>query len=339
MERIEGQLIDQKHLAKQVLSWITCAKRPLTMMELQHALAVEVGESTLDRDNLPQAEDMVSVCAGLVVIDEETGIIRLVHYTTQEYFERTQERWFPNARTDITTICLTYLSFSIFESGFCESDEAFEERILFNPLYDYAANNWGNHARDISNLCYGMIDFLASFPKVEASIQAVMAVKRSSARQYSQDVPRQVVGLHLAAYFGVKEAVYTLLEHWRTEVCDSHGQTPLLWAVRGGHEAVVQLLLEKGADIEARDHSGQTALLWAAENGHRAVVQLLLEKGADIEARDHSGQTALLWAAENGHEAVVQLLLEKGADIEADKVALLLAAKNGHRAVVQLLLE
>ena len=343
MKRIESQLGDQEDLAKQVLSWITHAKRPLTMMELQYALAVGVGESALDQDNLPYIEDMVSVCAGLVTIDEGTGIIRLVHYTTQEYFERTQKRWFPNAKTDITTICLAYLSFKIFESGFCESDEAFEERILFNPLYDYAANNWGNHARDISHLCYGMIDFLVSLPKVEASSQAVMAVKRLSARQYSQDVPRQVVGLHLAAYFGVKEAVYTLLKHWRVEVCDSHDQTPLLWAVRGGHEAVVQLLLDKGADIEARDHSGRTALWMAAKHGHKAVVQLLLDKGANIEARNHSGQVALSSAAQHGHEAVVQLLLEKGANIQArnhsGQTALLWAAENGHEAVVRLLLK
>ena len=51
---------------------------------------MEVGESNLDEDNLPEIEDMVSVCAGLVTIDEESNVIRLVHYITQEYFKRTQ---------------------------------------------------------------------------------------------------------------------------------------------------------------------------------------------------------------------------------------------------------
>ena len=54
-------------------------------------LQLEVGESELDEENLPEIEDMVSVCAGLVTVDEESEIIRLVHYTTQEYFERTQK--------------------------------------------------------------------------------------------------------------------------------------------------------------------------------------------------------------------------------------------------------
>src|SRR5271170_7755755 len=106
MKRIEGQVLYQEKLAKQVLSWITFAKRPLTTSELQHALAVEVGEPKLNEENFSQIKDMVSVCAGLVRVDEESGIIRLVHYTTQEYFERTQKSWFPHAETDITKTCI-----------------------------------------------------------------------------------------------------------------------------------------------------------------------------------------------------------------------------------------
>ena len=90
MERIEAQDADSRELAEHVLMWIICAKRHLIIVELQHALAVEVGEPELDEENLPQIEDMVSVCAGLVTVDEESNIIRLVHYTTQEYFEQTQ---------------------------------------------------------------------------------------------------------------------------------------------------------------------------------------------------------------------------------------------------------
>ena len=119
MERIEGQLADEEKLAKQVLSWITCAKRPLTTSELKHALAVEPEELQLDEENLCRVEDMVLVCAGLVTVDEKSSIVRLVHYTTQEYFNQTQGKWFPNAEANITTICVLYLLFDKFESGIC----------------------------------------------------------------------------------------------------------------------------------------------------------------------------------------------------------------------------
>ena len=145
MERIEGN-VDDRDLAKQVLSWITCAQRPLTKPELRHALGVKIGASKLDDGDLSEIEDMVSVCAGLVTVDEESDVIRLVHYTTQEYLERTLTSWCPNAHADITKICVSYLSFDAFTSGFCQTDKKFETKLQSYVLYDYAARNWGCHA-------------------------------------------------------------------------------------------------------------------------------------------------------------------------------------------------
>jgi hypothetical protein len=345
MERIDRQKSGFRLLAMKVLSWITYAKRPLTTLELQHALAVNIGDYELDEENLREINDMVSVCAGLVTIDEGTRVIRLVHYTTQEYFEWTQGKWFPNAETDITTICVTYLSFHVFESGFCQSDTEFEERLWLNQLYDYAAHNWGKHARESLTLCQQAICFLESEPKIEAASQALLAVKRYPEHStYSQNFPRQMTGLHLAAYFGLKEAIALLENGHDLNSKDSDGQTPLSWAAQNGHEAVVRLLLEKSAELETKDnHYGQTPLSWAARNGHEAVVALLLEKGVGLETKDkYFSQTPLSWAARNGHEAVVTLLLEKGAGLETkdsySQTPLSWAAQNGHEAVVTLLL-
>lgn len=69
MERIKAQGRDSQELAEQALSWIICALRPLSTLELQHALAVEIGESELDEENIPDIDKVVSVCAGLVTID------------------------------------------------------------------------------------------------------------------------------------------------------------------------------------------------------------------------------------------------------------------------------
>jgi hypothetical protein len=249
MERINGQMPGFRDLAKKVLAWIACAKRPLTTSEVQHALSVEVGEFELDEDNLPQIEDMVSVCAGLVTIDKKSSIIRLVHYSTQEYFQRTQRRWFQNAETEIATICVTYLSFNVFESGFCHTDVEFEERLQLNQLYDYATHNWGHHAREASTSCQEVIGFLESKLKTEAASQVLLAIKRYSGHsRYSQEVPWQMTGLHLAAYFGLYEVVNTLIRRGQSvDLKDSYRRTPLSWAARNWHKAVVKLLLEKGA--------------------------------------------------------------------------------------------
>ena len=348
MERIEGQVEDQKELAKQVLLWIACAKRPLTTLELQHALAVEFGELKLDEENLPQIEDMVSVCAGLVTVDEESNIIRLVHYTTQEYFERTWLSWFPNAQNDITTSCVTYLLFDAFDTGFCPTDEEFEARLRLNPLYEYAAHNWGHHVCAVSTEVEQLIlDLLENEAKISGCSQVMMASRRYLGdSSYSQKVPRQMTGVHLAAYFGLKEAMMALLKNRHDpDVKDTYGRTPLSWAAMNGHQTVMRLLLDKGAELESKDKAdGRTPLSWAAESGHKAAVKLLLEKGAELESKDkYYGRTPLFWAAEKGHETVVKLLLAKeGVDPDSTsdygQTPLSCAAKNGHEAVVKMLL-
>ncbi|KAL2014315.1 hypothetical protein VTN00DRAFT_1840 [Thermoascus crustaceus] len=306
MERIEGQVPDQKELAKQVLSWITCAKRQLTTVELQNALAVELGDVEFDKDNLPDLVDMVSVCAGLVTVDEQSDIIRLVHYTTQEYFERTWTSWFPNAHREIASICVTYLSFNSFKAGFCSTDEEFEARLYQYPLYSYAAENWGDHGRAQLMNEELVINLLDDIPKLDACVQGLLARKRDSGdREYSQRVPRQVTGLHLAACFGLESVVQRLIQHGnQTDVKDSFGRTPLSWAALYGHEAMVQLLLEKGVDPDSKDKD-------AAAGGYLQSVRMLLAKsGINPDSKDNFGRTAQSDATRRGKYDIVKLLLQ-----------------------------
>ena len=104
-----------------------------------------------------------------------------------------------------------------------------------------------------------------------------------------------------------------------------------LFAAAGrGDSSAIQPLLDKGANIEARNNDGLTALIVAAVSGQTETVRLLLDKGANIEAKNSNGDTALIFAAYNSRTDVMLLLLEKGADIEAkdnqDDTALLQAA-------------
>jgi hypothetical protein len=94
----------------------------------------------VDPDNVLTWRDLVSVCAGLVAVDRESDVIRLVHYTTQEYLERTRDAQNLSGKLLITTTCLTYLSFSAFQSGCCYGAEL-EARLQQNQFLDYAAKH------------------------------------------------------------------------------------------------------------------------------------------------------------------------------------------------------
>ena len=346
MRRIESQGTCCRRLAKKILTWAVYTKRILSISELQHAVAVQFSKLDLDKKFIPSVGIIGSICAGLITIDTQSDVVRLVHYTTQEYLERTEKDWFPKAETYVTMTCITYLSFKTFESGFCQTDEDFEERLQLNPLYNYAAQNWGNHARTASlEVEQSILDFLWSEAKVSASVQVLIASRNYGGYSgYSQNVPRQMIGVHIAAYFGLTGVVMALLKNRdHLNIKDGWDRTPLSWAAQQGHEMVVKLLLEKGAELEFKDMLGKTPLLWAAEEGHAAVVKLLLEKGAELESKDRRGRTPLSWAAQQGHEMVVKLLLEKGAELESKDrrgwTPLSWAAQQGHEMVVKLLLD
>ena len=154
---------------------------------------------------------------------------------------------------------------------------------------------------------------------------------------------RKRTPLRFAAGGGHRDVVQLLLEkNAEIETRDEFGRTPLNAAAELGHRDVVQFLLEKKAKIETIDGRGYSLLYVAAKSGHRNVVQLILEKRAEIETRDEFGRTPLNAAAESGHRDVVQFLLEKKAKIETIDgrgYSLHAAAESGHRDVVQFLLE
>jgi ankyrin repeat protein len=89
-------------------------------------------------------------------------------------------------------------------------------------------------------------------------------------------------------------------------------ETYLMLAASLGPLAVVDFLLDRGADIEGTDDLGETAMMRAAEAGHARIVERLLDRGADIN-RGWPQETALAKAQGHGHQTVVSLLLSRGA--------------------------
>ncbi|KAJ7488007.1 hypothetical protein FB451DRAFT_1025328, partial [Mycena latifolia] len=113
IERINRQSEDDKMLAHSTIAWVSNEKRPLDVSELREVLAVEPGTKRLDPEDLLEIDVVLSVCAGLVIVDQ-THTVRLIHYTVQHYLDHTKEMYFPTAQLDITRTCLIYLSFLVF---------------------------------------------------------------------------------------------------------------------------------------------------------------------------------------------------------------------------------
>ena len=74
-------------------------------------------------------------------------------------------------------------------------------------------------------------------------------------------------------------------------------------------------LIEKGADVNAKNKYEQTPLHLAAQYGHIETVKSLIENGADVNSKDKYGWTPLHYAAEEGHKEIVEYLIGKDADV------------------------
>ncbi|KAJ7233750.1 ankyrin repeat-containing domain protein [Mycena rebaudengoi] len=386
MARIESQNKDQKDIAWRALMWVVNAKRPLTVFELQEALAIEpdskvvsldtrfrssnsflVNSKALDADGLFDIKIILSVCVGLVIVDSSSRwsrfspgfrIVRLAHFTIQEYLDRAQPTRFPGAQTEITRNCLTYISyhdvgnfelawwkhpnrFLPYAFAYCLLHAVGEPEI---PLQDSIiqfledAHQWQPHHRRYEEPsqwqdAYWRIAYWSSVPSklwVAAlfGLQEVVRHLLETATSISEQ--EMTNSLTVAARWNCMGVVQLLMKHGANGNAPRPFISNALQALSAGHTDAVRLLLEHGADVNSQGGGFGTALQAASAMKTERIVQLLLEHGADVNLRGGYYGTALQAASVMGTERVVQLLLEHGADQ--------VKGEEGH-GVVQLLLE
>ncbi|KAI9679647.1 MAG: hypothetical protein M1829_001609 [Trizodia sp. TS-e1964] len=349
--------IDRREMAARILRWVVVAFRPLTLSELRIAVGATKGLSVnISWEKLMR--DLVSYCGYFLTIKENE--VNLIHQSAKDYLLRKTPDSNPEleifrvkeeaANLEIARKCFCYLQDGALAAGPVAIKTNAPYLELF-PMLSYAVLNWPGHSKALPR-SEDIFDLSLPFYNKKSAVRDSWLLTYWTSEGLWGS-PLSLTLLHLASFFGILPLAENLLEESclidKTKLLlfinklDNRGTTALIWAARGGHEAIVQLLLDKGANTEANDIYGGTALICAARGGHEAIVQLLLDKGANTEAKDDRKATALIRAARGGHEAIVQLLLDKGANTEANDIyggtALICAARGGHEAIVQLLLD
>jgi ankyrin repeat protein len=143
--------------------------------------------------------------------------------------------------------------------------------------------------------------------------------------------PTGQTGLYLALREPSPKVAEVLIDWPKTNVniLNSKDESALMLAALKDHQALVEKLIKKGADV---NKTGWTPLHYAASNGNPAIISLLLENSAYIDAESPNGTTPLMMAAMYGTPAAVKLLLEEGADPQLKNQQGLTALQFAQRA-------
>ncbi|KAH6909766.1 hypothetical protein BKA70DRAFT_175659 [Coprinopsis sp. MPI-PUGE-AT-0042] len=373
-KRIASQTEAKVLLAKKVLLWVINATRSLTVDELRHALATCPNTHRFDSSRLVQEGILLGLCRGLVGVEEETRLVRLVHYTAKNTLERLILETFPEPHAHLTAVCLARLAESGFQRKIVTYPWEFQQALEADPLLGYAYHSWSTHTQKslTSPLTAGRLtDFVAnchSFPFRHNCLDErdmifdvlgplhlvsffdlpIAFAGSDNLRNLNQGTTKQgETALHLACMQGNSNAVEELLQldDILVNALDIAGTAALMLAAGLGHEEATRVLLARpDIRVNAADEHGRTALIWAARNGHKGTLSLLISHpDIDVNQADDSSYTPLIKASETGNGGINTLLLSHpDVDVNAadwlERTALIIAAGNGHEGTVKLLL-
>ncbi|CAI7653375.1 unnamed protein product [Penicillium crustosum] len=346
--RVPAGLMDR---VKKILEIIVAARRPMTIQEMAMALGIATSsrspvtkQAGLDPIGL---DGKLRRWCGLFVFTNNSKIY-LIHQTAREFLIEKENSGNPNsafwdslthAEDQMAEICLKYL---LMENSEYDEDESGS---LTGCFLEYSAAHWPDHVRNMT---------LTSTQQKADQVHRLYDISGKpfsmwfpifwkTVRPYSK-IPG-MSALHLAAFNGHEQEVQFILIVDENDVNtpDDTNTYPVMWASLNGHDKIVQMLLERGADVNAQGGEYGNALQAACLRGYDKIVQMLLERGADVSAQGGEYGNALQAACAEGHDRIAQMLLERGTDVNAqgryDGNALRAACSKGNGKIVQMLLE
>ncbi|KAK9849299.1 hypothetical protein MYU51_014545 [Penicillium brevicompactum] len=297
--------------AVRILQFLTYANRPLSIEEAIDILVVDPSTDPFfdPSHRMPNPRDIMRLCASLVstVIitrrkrisehfygcNETVTVLQLAHLSVQQYLksERIQStfthgtrhigRLFENYLAELNSrrsIAIICLAYL----SYVGDQRTFVELRNDFPFSVFSSNNWRENARACEN---------------------DDAVRKGTSNLFLRQSQPYRVWVSLA----------NPEDHHRGFSIGA----PLYYASLAGSKHSVQLLLDKGVDINYHDHENDAALIVASYHGHQGIVKLLMDHDADIQSICQQRGSALHAASMGGHQTIVQMLLDRGANINS----------------------
>ncbi|KAM5447959.1 hypothetical protein McanCB49686_007423 [Microsporum canis] len=346
--------MNEKSTSLKLIQWVCFAERPLSLDELRWAMVVDAKldspfkslEESEDAASFPDDHEMIkrrakTLSCGLVEVVVQLSpewisppwfkpIVQLIHQSVKDFFlekgllmldngthlAKNSELAIGLAHYQLSRTCIRYFFMKeVTQSAAITRNELLSEF----PLLEYAIDSWHFHTNQseahdapqddlLDYFGLPLRDFTHNLERLNKIIRPHPILERGSSL------------LHIVSLYGMIGPLKAILKReanrdtFDINLRGSRGGTPLLWAVMGGDEAAVKLLLETGkVDVNARSLDGWTPSLYAARCGLKAIVKLLVDTGkVDInniedELRQGVIEYALLGRPKPTMESIVPL--------------------------------
>lgn len=216
MRRIGEQETGSAETAKQTLTWVYYARRPLKMDQLREALAVEIGDRDR-KENGNSGTAVIDCCLSFVTYEKSTGIVRFLHPSVPRWLGNHNEKLLSEGSLAMT--CLSYLNFDVFEEP-CTNFTSIEKRVQQYRFSLYAAAYWATHARNDGTQTVAIKDAILKTFRT--------AGKRNSMHQLSTIISERSLSFQFQSYFHWslertfgKSLFHILVDKRSTSVCMS----------------------------------------------------------------------------------------------------------------------
>ena len=287
IKKQDTQSNTRANLGLSVLLWLSSAKRALTARELQIAVAISPQEGRMDE--LTDPDFFVDCCFGLVIRDENTDIIRLVHQSVYEYLQSREEPLFPNGPSVIARSCIWYSLQTLPRVvGVLNSDQvpalSSVQRPWIPVFFGYSTAFCMVHADESQDSVLVPYIRQSFTPSVLSDWARSVGLVRTLGSWGIQESTAKILNegctlLHIAVVFEVRMLVEDILRKLdiNANARDRKGITPLIAAAACGRDwAVQQLLSRPDIEINLKDYSNSSPLDWAVNYDHVSAVEKLL---------------------------------------------------------------